>query len=97
MRYSTSIDGLTQEEWKKAWREGWRQGWREGYKEGARNELLAVIETTLKHKFGAAGSDLMTKVRNIEDLHRLRDLYKKMLRAQSLQTIRDAVEAAKKE
>ncbi len=65
--------------------------------EGARDELLAVIETTLKHKFGEAGSHLMTKIRNIKDLPLLRDLHTETITAQSLQTIRDALEAAKKE
>jgi hypothetical protein len=82
MPYVTSIERLAREE---------------GREEGAREELLATIQTTLEDKFGAAGLYLMTKVRNIADLPRLRALNREIVKTDSLQTLHDSLEETKEE
>jgi hypothetical protein len=84
MPYVTSIERLAREE-----------GRQEGREEGAREELLATIQTTLEDKFGAAALYLMTKVRNIADLPRLRALNREIVKTDSLQTLHDSLEDTK--
>ena len=73
MPYVTSIERLAKEE---------------GQREGARAELLRTIRTGLKDKFGSPGLRLMTKVRAVEELRRLRALARALMKAESLQDFR---------
>ena len=56
---------------------------------GAREELIGMIQAQLKARFGTPGSRLMAKVRTIHELTRLRSLVQEMIKAESLQAIRD--------
>ena len=82
MPYVTSIERLAR---------------KEGREEGARDELLAIIETTLEDKFGADGLSLMTRALGIEDMARLRLLNRELIRAQTLPAISDSLGPANKE
>ena len=83
MPYVTSIERLAREE-----------GRKEG-REEARIEHLAIIEEILQERFGADGSRLLTKIREMKKLPRLRTLILEIVSGQSLQSISDSLEAPK--
>jgi hypothetical protein len=56
--------------------------------EGAREELIRTIRTGLKDRFGSAGVRLMSKVRALDDLRRLRALARGLIKAESLEAFR---------
>jgi len=61
-------------------------------KEGARAELLGTIRAGLKDKFGRPGVRVMVKVRAISELPRLRMLARALIKAESLQAVRDLLD-----
>ena len=84
--YLSSIERLAKEEGRQEARE---EAWREGREEGAREELWRIIQELLKGKFFAANSRRMAKVRTIHELTQLRSLALELIKAESLQEVRD--------
>jgi hypothetical protein len=59
-----------------------------GREQGARDELLETIRLGLKQKFGAPGARLMSRIRAVDELPRLRALVLALIKAESLQAFR---------
>jgi hypothetical protein len=71
-----------------------KEGLQKGLQKGARAELLATIRAGLKDKFGSAGSRLVSKVRAVDELPRLRILARALMKTESLQEFRELLESA---
>ena len=82
MPYVSSIERLAKEE-------GRVEGRVEGRIEGRIQELLVLVSQELKKRFGAQATELIPHFRAISDLRRLRSVYQKALRAESLEEVRE--------
>jgi predicted transposase/invertase (TIGR01784 family) len=70
---------------------GRQEGRREGRAEGRREGVIAGIELALELKFGDAGKQFASTVRQIDDLHRLQALHDALRTAQSLEELRHII------
>jgi flagellar biosynthesis/type III secretory pathway protein FliH len=89
MPYLTSIERLALEEGRQ---EGREEGRQEGREEGAREELLEMIRSVLKKRYGMQGTRLMRKVQAVGELPRLRALAQALIDADSLPACRELLE-----
>lgn len=72
---------------------GIEKGLEQGRQEGRQQELRAVIEVALDINFGVEGTSLIDEIRQIEDLERLRKIYRAVLSSANIDEVRPLIAA----
>ncbi|MBC7359662.1 MAG: hypothetical protein H5U10_14110 [Desulfacinum sp.] len=77
---------------KEGYEEGLRSGVQQGIQQGTLHALRELILETLDERFGEVPRDLRHDLRKLEDLHDLKLLFRRALRAESLREFQEALE-----
>jgi hypothetical protein len=81
MPYITSVERIGRED-------GRQEGLQVGREEGMREGLLAGIELALRIKFGSAGHEIVSEIRQITDLATIRAIYDQIETASTIDDVR---------